>query len=402
MPKLIALKAVMLFSATSIAVIAAMFFTIDIANFQFSISLALGYAFLLLWLIRLVFSFPVSEMEILLLLASDVLVLFLLIGATGGGQNPFTSSLLIPLALSIALLKKRLSFILVLSAIAIYAYWTFSSSTHMGHADHNAFSLHLYGMWINFLVSAILLFVFIAYAMDSIKDREKQLQLAREKILNDEKLVTIATVAASTSHALGSPLSTMAILLEEAESDGQLDEDSIQLLQQQIVRCKQHLSHIADTARALESGDREPLAILQLLQQIKEHFQVVSPNATISFPAKTESLDGSVFYNVSLFMAIVNLFDNAIQASRTSVIVEAQVDKSELCLSIIDDGPGVDPRVQAKLGQVFISTKTEGWGLGVYLANSTIEQFQGRIILEKHSAGGTLTKIFLPLTTEKS
>ena len=411
LPKLLVLKGMMLVVAAAIALLAFHFFEVGINVAEFVVWLLVGLGVLILWWLRLRLMLPVSELEILTLLFSDSVILFFLIEASGGGQNPFTSSLLIPLAIAVALIKKRYSVFLLLAVIAMYAFWTFAGNGG-GHADHQAFSLHLYGMWINFLICAVLLFVFIAYAMEAMRDREKQLQDAREKMLNDEKLVAVATLTASTSHALGSPLSTMAIVLEDA-GDDVLDAQSVALLQQQLNVCKQHLQHIAETARSLDIGIREQLAVLDLVEKLKEHFDITRPSAKLLFNTVNIPTDVSIPYNQSLFMALANLMDNAVQAATSQTIVNLSVHDDKLIFDIVDDGPGLSAEVLENLGQKFISTKAEGWGLGIFLANATIEKFGGQTIMENRNQDGdvnkgkteqtgtirgTLTQVILPLS----
>ena len=149
-------------------------------------TLAASSCVLVLWSIRLSFDFLVTQWEVFFLLISDSIVLYFLVEHSGGGSNPFTSSLLVPLALSAALLRRMFGLGIVIFSILIYASWTFNVDGHMHHMDHSTFSLHLYGMWINFVVSALIIFIFVSYAMDSVRTRDNQLQQAREKILRDD------------------------------------------------------------------------------------------------------------------------------------------------------------------------------------------------------------------------
>jgi two-component system sensor histidine kinase RegB len=117
-------------------------------------------------------------------------------------------------------------------------------------AEQVTFQLHLIGMWVIFLVSAILISVFITRMATAIQARETNLAQARETALRNEQLVAIGTLAAGTAHALGTPLSTMAVLLNELDKQdaeelkqGDIKED-ISLLRQQVTRCKHSLTQL--------------------------------------------------------------------------------------------------------------------------------------------------------------
>ena len=55
------------------------------------------------------------------------------------------------------------------------------------------------------------------------------------------------------------------------------------------------------------------------------------------------------------------------------------------------------PEVQARAGELFFSTKAEeGMGIGLFLANATIERFGGSVRLFNRTGGGACTSITLP------
>ncbi|MFT5085612.1 MAG: two-component system sensor histidine kinase RegB, partial [Lentisphaeria bacterium] len=319
--KLISLKLLTLLVAALIFVATQVSFDIELSDRGFFAAFIFGGTVLLLWCLRLLTKFSVTEIEIFLLLISDVIVLYFLIENSGGSTNPFTSSLLIPLALSAALLNKKYSVAMVCVAIAVYATWTFANGEHLHHRVEANFSLHLYGMWINFLLSAILLLVFVTYAMSAVKDREKKLQKIREKMLNDEKLVTIATVTANTSHALGSPLSTMSILLEEAERERNFESEYIQLFKQQLQVCKNHLAKIANTTRSLEASQPLPMSIPEFVASLKEYFDIIHPSKAIEIHVAAFEASIKLMQNQSLQMAIVNLIENSLESSQLGISI---------------------------------------------------------------------------------
>jgi two-component system sensor histidine kinase RegB len=52
-----------------------------------------------------------------------------------------------------------------------------------------------------------------------------------------------------------------------------------------------------------------------------------------------------------------------------------------------------------KAGQVFFTTKgpTHGLGLGLFLANATIERFGGKVSMFNRDGGGACVRVTLPL-----
>ncbi len=394
--KLLGLKLLTLLLSALVLLFTYMTIDIELDYQRILLSIGLGLLVLVLWYFRSRLAFSVSEVEVFLLLASDILILSLLIHYSGGSANPFASSLLVPLALATALLTKKLSLAVVVLTLIIYAGWTFGGSGH-AHVNHSMFSLHLYGMWVNFLLCAIILFVFITYATDSIKKREYHLQEAREKILRDEQLVAIATLTASTAHALGTPMSTMSIVTEEWEREGRMDAEKA-LLCEQLDICKKYLARIGDVVKDGHEDVVELHPVEELFGELRNQLLLLRPAEDLSFHLDESLKPFHLKNNRSLLFAMVNLVENAMQSGGDSTCVEFEKQGEELHIVISDSGEGLNPEMKKMLGNAFITSKKGGWGLGAYLSNSTVEKFGGKISMMDRESGGTRTVVVLPLT----
>ena len=180
-------------------------------------SVALGY-----WRLRAQAS--VTLAELLGHLVIDVGLLVFLLSFTGGISNPLISYLLVLLAVSATLLPRYMVVGFATGSIALYTLFLLldlSSGQEMsmgGSGQQMTFQLHLVGMWVIFVVSAALITVFITRMAEGIRARELNLAEAREAALRSEQLIAIGTLAAGTAHALGTPLSTMSVLLSELDS----------------------------------------------------------------------------------------------------------------------------------------------------------------------------------------
>ncbi|BBI51303.1 hypothetical protein HORIV_37240 [Vreelandella olivaria] len=53
----------------------------------------------------------------------------------------------------------------------------------------------------------------------ALRSRDQALSRTREAALRNEQVLAVATQAAGTAHELGTPLSTMAVLLKEMQAD---------------------------------------------------------------------------------------------------------------------------------------------------------------------------------------
>jgi two-component system sensor histidine kinase RegB len=117
--------------------------------------------------------------------------------------------------------------------------------------------------------------------------------------------------------------------------------------------------------------------------------------------------------------AITNILNNAADASPESVEIDARWSADELVLEIADRGAGLAPEVQASAGAPFLAdgnearaagqgwpecgftTKSDGLGLGLFLAYTTFSRFGGDVRLMQRDGGGVLCRLTLPLATLK-
>jgi len=237
----------------------------------------------------------------------------------------------------------------------------------------------------------------------AIRSRELALAEGRENAIRNEQLVAIGTLAAGTAHALGTPLSTMSVLLTDLdkETEESLKQKSIKadisLLKQQVNRCKESLNQLIRFYNKTdhEGSDRQTLGIL--LHDIQDYIVNIHPAATIQFTLTDNSSTALVSDNLSLKHALINIIENAIKAaaSRVNVIFHS-AGTGLVEISIQDDGPGIPAEVMENLGEPFISTRKDSMGLGIFLANATVQKLGGSIEMFNLSEGGAMSIIKLP------
>jgi nitrogen-specific signal transduction histidine kinase len=64
---------------------------------------------------------------------------------------------------------------------------------------------------------------------------------------------------------------------------------------------------------------------------------------------------------------------------------------------VIDDGPGLDPSIQERVFQPFVSYgKENGTGLGLTIAQKIVQDHSGHLQVELSSPGCTVMRITLP------
>lgn len=323
----------------------------------------------------------------------------------GGASNGGVSILYVPIITAAIQLNRIAAWCVSLGAIAVYT--LLMGQGHAAHFDHlsTAFADHLFGMWVTFVISTWLITWFITGQRRLIIDKEQQIHQLKERQLRDEQIIAVATTAANTAHNLATPLSTASLLIEELVEQAETVKyaqmsDKLAELNEQIVRCQQAVHQVAQQARNQTNQKINLVSVVGFLQESVEHWWVsrneISYQLTID-PALANAKMNSDF---NLQMSLASIFENASFASaennddRIEIYAEKQGDR--LVIKVDDFGLGIAPLLAEKLGQAPVTTKDQGMGFGLVLANATIERMGGQLELFA-KAIGTRSQLELPL-----
>jgi two-component system sensor histidine kinase RegB len=371
---------------------------------------------------------PVGSLELFLQLSVDVLVLTVLLYYGGGSTNPFVSLYLLPLVIAAATLPRRQTWGMAALTLACYSLlmvWhvPLPSASHtqhapaamqgMDHSQHNmdmaaspaavpaaspledAFNIHILGMWLGFLISAVVVAYFAVEMARAVRIRDAQLNRVREEILRNERIVSLGTQAAGAAHELGTPLSTMAVVIGEMRNDCSDPEqqDNLNILNDQVRNCKRILNSLL--AHAQETSSE--LSLEEFIRAVLDEWQLLRPTVHYRFHVKGQQPSPRVRADLALRSALLNLLNNAADASPVEMDILLRWDEVNVTLEIHDHGPGLTSEVASRAGSVFFTTKQEGRGLGLFLANATLERLGGSVRLSNREGGGATTEVILPL-----
>jgi two-component system sensor histidine kinase RegB len=363
-------------------------------------TLAAMAAFSLATLWRLRFTWPVQDRELFVQLLLDVAALTALFYFTGGTTNPFVMLYLLPLATAAAALPA--AYVWAMAAIAAGCY-TLLFGWHLplpatGHLHESSFGVHVFGMWLGFMLSAALIASFAVRMNTTLRDRDRMLAELREQGLRQERIVAIGTLAAGAAHELGTPLSTMAVLVKDIQPGEAVAAGKLEILRAQIVRCKEILASLSAAAGQVRavSGQSRPLDAF--LEELVRRWQATRPGVRAHTRLAGPGPAPRIVAEQTLAQAITNILNNAADVSPQDVELEGRWTPDELVLEIADRGPGLEPELAHKAGEPFHTTKSEGLGLGLFLAYTTLNRLGGDVRLMNREGGGVLCRLTLPLT----
>ena len=342
----------------------------------------------------------VGDREAAAQLGYDLLQLASLLWLTGGMTNPFALLLLAPVVTgattlsrpvmaSLGLLAASLSFILLFNAQPLP--WDPPGSFEQ------PFRFKI-GAWLALLVGMAFTSL---YAWRSAKEsrRMSEALAATEAVLaHEQKLSALGGMAAAAAHELGTPLATIQLTAKEIARDlkprSPLRED-VDLVISQTQRCRDILQQLGQRG---DEGDvmHDRLSLEALLEEAADPYFELGPEIRID-------VDGSgpepiLRRQAELIYGLKNFIENAAGFAKHTVRINGLWTEDRISISIEDDGPGFNAQVRDRLGEPYVSGRSEqdkagGLGLGFFIAKTLVERTGGQVDFSNISGGGA--RVFL-------
>jgi two-component system sensor histidine kinase RegB len=386
-------------AAQSASVGVAYLFELPLSWWPLSLTLGVSLVLCLLTTLRLRGHWPVTELEYAAQLACDLIIHSVLLYYSGGSTNPFVSYYLVPLTIAAATLPWLYS--IALSGLALTGYTAlliWYQPLHTSVHEATLISLHLFGMWLNFALSAAFITFFVVKMAVALR-RQDQLQAEQREIgMRDQRLLAVATQAAGAAHELGTPLATMSVLIKELRREHQdpLLQEDLAVLHEQVKLCKETLQQLVRAAEADRRQAVEEQTVIAWLEAALNRWHLMRPEATYRYELLGQGTIPRLSPLPDLTQALLNLLNNAADACPRNLEIRLNWDAAELCISIRDHGGGVPLAIADQIGKPFFTTKGKGFGLGLFLSQASVTRAGGSVKLYNHEDGGTLTELRLP------
>ena len=377
--------------------------TEDLVGVAVSLSLLALLTGFSLW--RTTRPWPVADSEFLAQLLVDVIGWTCLMYFTGGANNPFVSYYIVPLVIAAAVLPWRYTWLIAGASMAaysllLYVYVPFPLFTpHAGmHHGGGSANVHILGMWFNFLFSAALITYFVVRMAAILRRQEALAVKQREDQLRNDQIMAVASLAAGTAHELGTPLSTMTVLVDEMLADDSLPEQARQdclMLRDKVAECRNTLAALSRTAEIGSVEETRIQPVGEFAQDVLAQWAVRRPGVPYRFDCTGAS--PAIEFDPTLAQAVENLLNNAADSGSEEVAVSVNWTAQHARIQIRDWGPGLPPAVMENLGKPVLHADRNGLGIGLMLTQASVERCGGNITLRNQADGGVLATLELPL-----
>ncbi len=301
-----------------------------------------------------------------------------------GVSNPLIWCLLIPAVLSA--LSQNVKFTWLVTAMANLLYlilWWISSDSELHQGHGQMMQQHVTGMWLGFIAVSVLLTWVTTQLMLRIRQKNAAIIAYEKQRQADENLIKMATLATSLAHELGTPLTSIKLLVNElrlAVQDPAQRQD-LEVLDSQVMRCKQVLEDLTAVADNNQAEAGEVMSAVDFVQAL-----IAELNAEgVAINVEAEQATGcSIYVDTLLRLACINLLNNSVGAGAQQINIKLAQQASVLLINLVDDGAGRSHQ------------NAQGLGIGLKLSQRIVQSSGGGLDVQVNQQGAEAV-VRLPL-----
>ena len=230
---------------------------------------------------------------------------------------------------------------------------------------------------------------------DAFRGMAGELETARARELEAERLRAFREVARRVAHEMKNPLTPMRFAVAQlARTATSAQTEALEVLSTESGRLEQLAREFADFGR-LPEGPTAEVDLKELLEELTR----TSLPAELSTILLVDPMTPRVMGHLDpLRRAFSNMLRNGAEAQEgrgeLRIVVAPWNGGAEV--RIADRGPGIRPSDRERIFQPYVTTKKDGTGLGLALVRQTIEAHGGSVTTEENPGGGAVFIVRLP------
>jgi len=337
-----------------------------------------------LYLIFIYKKTQLSDRSAFLFLLIDILQLGFLLYLSGGITNPFVIFILIPSVFSSSNLSFRTNTLLVSLTLMIIILLTFYYEDLPINLNSDFHNNHYF--YYSIPTSLIIALVFLNYFAMTFgtqnRLRKEALAKMEEVMAKEHELLSLGGQAAAAAHSLGTPLSTITIivhdLMKQFKGQKEIKKD-IELLNSQVDRCNEILKRL--TLNPVEEDEfiDKDINIRDYLNEIISSFKEISSKDFI-FNFDQDSNPKKITKSIEIVYGLRNFIGNANKFAKSSIFINLKSDSEMTEITVEDDGDGYPRDIISKIGEPYLKSNyfkessKQGLGLGLFIGKTLLEK----------------------------
>ena len=266
---------------------------------------------------------------------------------------------------------------------------------------------------------ATILFVALgAYVLAALfaERRDSESQLARANLMlereRDNKLMSAQAITGTIAHEVRQPLAAIVANASAALrwlDRSPPDHDEVRAALSRIQDEGLRTSEVFNAIRALfRRGDQERkrIDVNEIIGEVLQSLRLELKARAVEARTELAVLPLVEGHRGQLREVLFNLAHNAVEAmaattgrSRLLRISSGLRGDHAIVIGVEDTGPGIDPQKLDGIFRAFLTTKSEGMGLGLAICHMIVEQHGGQLTVSSDGKNGALFQFVLPTTS---
>jgi PAS domain S-box-containing protein len=232
-----------------------------------------------------------------------------------------------------------------------------------------------------------------------------QISAMEEQLKRADRLSALGVLAAGIAHEIRNPLTGMKMIVQLLESEFSEDDsrrEPLGIIQKEIDRLEGIIGNLLDFARPTK-----PKAVEVEVEKVVDDCYLLVKNQLnkqgINFQKTTvENVPIVIGDPDQLKQVFINIMTNAIQALSPGGHLKVHIDHREeyLVIAFEDSGNGIPSDRLQDIFNPFMTTKEDGTGLGLSMAQRIVEEHGGRIEVQSSPGEGSTFYVHLPIKAE--
>jgi signal transduction histidine kinase len=244
----------------------------------------------------------------------------------------------------------------------------------------------------------VLLFNIVAATLGFLRERELK---HRGRLRQAETLAAMGQALSSVAHDMKTPLISIGGYTNFVRNklvDSDPNRHHLKVVLRQAQRLEAMVKKMLDFSRSLQL-DKSPTNLRQLLQEVVEVVKKEASNRDVDLEiVHTDGLQPVNVDPMRLEQALLNLVINAVQASTRGEAVTLRTIHYDggVAIEVSDRGEGIPEETRSQILAPFFTTKKDGVGLGLPIANRIVEAHSGELEILDNPDRGVTFRIVLP------
>ncbi len=229
------------------------------------------------------------------------------------------------------------------------------------------------------------------------------------QLAHAQRVLAWGEMARQVAHEIKNPLTPIRLgvqHLRRARDDGRTDFDAI--LDRNVATILTQIDRLDEIARSFSrygtSPETTPMAeptdVLSVVQEVLDLERMSEGGVQWEIGVPTHGSAIALARGPELRDVLLNLLENARQASATVVRVQIDCNADAITLAISDNGSGIAPDVLFKVFEPHFSTRTSGSGLGLAISRRLVDGWGGSLTINRSGPDGTVVTMTLRVATD--